>query len=433
MKLSRKRLNRLIRESISKKLFESTYKEKLKTMTQDQLLGIDTSSLTPEELEDYIGIMDEKLSGQGQRVVDDFADEPISSNEKGVSRRNFMKGLGLGAAAAAGGGFALSKFNAASDALGLETPTFDLNNPSDLAIFAEGMKELAALGEFAYINYDRSITDQIFSGLKQCTPRQLIKISMPIIAKELTKRYNELAPKLSEKAKLTLSQLHYEYIARAANYVGIVFVEELFQLVYMGSYKDIKISFLPESITKESIFNDNDGELYERMLREGYMDTVFVAQDNPLSIGQTFWDRVRNGTGEEIGRDLTKLLVSDDADATDDPQYVALAKARKDLYDEIQILQIRVQFDYNTMEFKGSQADIDRLQELRRESMQLDDQMQKIEYRQEMMYGLLYAHGDGAKLLMDDGYSAGIAGVSELTGEDPNQWKRKKHIIQDRK
>jgi hypothetical protein len=419
MKLSRKRLNRLIKESISKKLFESAYKEKLKTMTQDQLLGIDTSSLTPEELEDYIDVMDEKLSGQGQRVVDDFADEPTSSNKKGVSRRNFMKGLGV-AAAAAGGGFALSKFNVASDALGLETPTFDLNNPSDLAIFAEGMKELAASGEFAYINYDRSITDQIFSGLKQCTPRQLIKISMPIIAKELTKRYNELAPKLSEKAKLTLSQLHYEYISRAANYVGIVFAEELFQLVYMGPYKDMKISFLPESITKELIVND-DGELYDSILEKGYMDTVFVAQDDPLSIGQSFWDRVRNGTGEEIGHVLTKLLVSDNADATDDPQYIALEKARHDLYDEIQILQIRVQFDYNTMEFKGSQADIDRLQELRRESMQLDDQMQKIEYRQEIMYGLLYDHGDGAKLLMDDGYTAGIAGVSELTGEDPNQ------------
>lgn len=422
MKIARKRLQHLIRESISKKLFESVYKEKLRTMTQDQLLAIDTSSLTPEEQKDYIDVMDEKLAGQDQSVVDDFSDEtPADTAKKGISRRNFMKALGATTAAAAGGGFALSNLGSSSDALGIETPTFDLNNPNDLAIFAEGMKELATLGEFAFINYDRNITDQIFSGLQQCTPRQLIKISMPIIAKELTKRYNELSPKLSETGKLTLSQLHYEYIQRAANYVGIVFAEELFQATYMGPYKDMKISYLPKGVTKASL-TDGDEGLYERMLRKGYMDTVFVAHDDPLSIGQTFWDRVRNGTGEEIGRDLTKLLVTDDADSlANDPQYVALEKARQDLRDEIHIVQSRVTYDYNTFEIKGSQADIDRLQELRQKSMQLSDEMMKIEYRQEMMYGLLHNHGDGTMLLMDDGYSAGISGVSELTGEAPNQ------------
>ena len=420
MKITKKRMQHLIRESISKKLFESVYKEKLRTMTQDQLLSVDTSSLTPEEQKDYIEVMDEKLTGQDQSVVDDFDTEPISSNEKGISRRNFMKGLGLGAAAV-GGGFALSKLGLSSDELGVETPTFDLSNPNDLAIFAEGMKELATLDEFAFVNYDRDITDQIFSGLKQCTPRQLIKISMPIIARELTKRYDELAPKLSDTGKLTLSQLHYEYLKRAANYVGIVFAEELFQSTYMGPYKDIKISYLPKGTTRTSLGNEDTG-LYERILKKGYMDTVFVAQDDPLSIGQTFWDRVRNGTGEELGRDLTKLLVTDDADSLENnPEYVALEKAREDLRDEIQIVQSRVTYDYNTFEMKGSQADIDRLRELRQESMQLADEMMKIEYRQEMMYGLLHNHGDGTMLLMDDGYSAGILGVKKLTGEDPNQ------------
>lgn len=419
MKITKKRMQLLIRESISRKLFESIYKEKLRTMTQKQLLGVDTSSLAPEEMQDYIDVMDEKLTGQNQSVVDDFNDEQIPSNKKGVSRRNFMKGLGLGAAAAAGGGFALSKLGLSSDETGIGTSTFDLNNPNDLAIFAEGMKELAILDEFAFINYDRNITDQIFSGLQQCTPRQLIKISMPIIARELTKRYDELAPNLSEAGKLTLSQLHYEYLKRAANYVGIVFAEDIFQAFY--GYSDGRASYLPKGVTPDSLTNENE-MLYEEMLKKGYMDTVFVSQGNHSNIGQSFWDRVRNGTGEELGRDLTKLLVTDDADSLENnPEYVALEKAREDLRDEIQIVQSRVTYDYNTFEMKGSQADIDRLRELRQESMQLADEMMKIKYRQEMMYGLLHNHGDGTMLLMDDGYSAGILGVSELTGEDPSQ------------
>ena len=114
-------------------------------------------------------------------------------------------------------------------------------------------------------------------------------------------------------------------------------------------------------------------------------------------------------------------MTEDDDSLENDPEYIALKKARADLSDEIQIVQSRITIDYNTFEMKGSQADIDRLQELRQESMQLADEMMKFEYRQEMMYGLLYDHGEGTKLLIDDGYTAGIPGVSELTGEDPNQ------------
>ena len=472
MKIKRNKVRNLIRENIRRKLFESSelelavFKAKLETMSKEQLADLDITKLeTEEEINAYIEALDAKMAGTspepvpteiasdfgGGEVGDDFIldDEDNNTFSGDVSRRNFLKGLGIGAAGAAAistGAYSLSQSRGSSnpDMMFLENPAFDLSNSQDVQLLQQGLKGIVTKlpeGEKVFFeDFDKATLNSIFSGIKQCTPRQLIQIAMPVIGKLLIEKFNRLKGRLNDLEKMTLQHLYYEYYTRAANFVGITFAEVIFGLMY-GHFDNIPFFPMNQRINSP----DQAEAVYDSVLTRGYMDMTFVANGrHSLQAGDSFKDRVINGTNESV-LDYLQGVFKSAAETShtgleSDPEYRKVRDRLNVLYRERNQVHDQLTINPTTYRLDGSPADLKRYEVLSKEINQLYKFQLSIKekYKTNLGFGTIHVEEYGRLWFQWDeklsgDYGAGIGGVQELTGENPNRWKKKKHILVDKK
>lgn len=264
-------------------MFESRFA----SMSTDELLAVDYESLSPEEKKDYEIAFD----NAEKTVVDDFDAE---EDDKGLqtSRRGFLKGL-TGAAALGGmGNFALDQIKTKTASMNIfsESP-LDLSSEIDMMIYSKGIRELKQRGSPTFF-HPKEIVDEIFSGITQCSTRELIQIAMPKIAKKLSSDLQSKSRGLTDEGKTALAQMYYEYYNSVADYLGIFFSEMLFQMLYYHyDNPEFPIPFMPLSVVKTygvesgheylisdehlDRFNFSQGE-HGKLLEGGLLDKQFI-------------------------------------------------------------------------------------------------------------------------------------------------------------
>ena len=315
MKISKQKINKMIKESIRSVLFESRFE----SMSAEELLAVDFESLSPEEKNDYEIAFD----NASDTLVDDFDDE---EDDKGLqtSRRGFIKGMAGAAALGGVGKFALDQIKTKTASMNIfsESP-LDLSNEIDMTIYSKGIRELKQRGGPTFF-HPKEIVDEIFSGIDQFSTRELIQIAVPIIAKKLSSDLQSKSRGLTDEGKMALAQMYYEYYNAVADYLGIFFSEMLFQMLYYHWEKDEKIvPFIPLSVAKtygiegayrylkselhavEKFGMGGDDNEWSKLLEGGLLDKQFVRtiddkQDIILEIfqervhGQALWKVYRS-------------------------------------------------------------------------------------------------------------------------------------------
>ena len=282
MKISKQKINKIIKESIRSILFESRFE----SMSAEELLAVDFESLSPEEKNDYEIAFD----NASDTLVDDFDDE---EDDKGLqtSRRGFLKGMAGAAALGGVGKFALDQIKTKTASMNIfsESP-LDLSNEIDMTIYSKGIRELKQRGGPTFF-HPKEIVDEIFSGIDQCSTRELIQIAVPIIAKKLSSDLQSKSRGLTDEGKMALAQMYYEYYNSVADYLGIFFSEILFQMLYYHNDNEDAVTFIPLSVAKTygiesghrylmsddhlEQFDDAEGE-HTKLLEGGLLDKQFV-------------------------------------------------------------------------------------------------------------------------------------------------------------
>ena len=289
MKISKQKINKMIKESIRSVLFESRFE----SMSAEELLGVDFESLSPEEKNDYEIAFD----NVSDTLVDDFDDE---EDDKGLqtSRRGFLKGLAGAAALGGVGKFALDQIKTKTASMNIfsESP-LDLSSEIDMMIYSKGIRELKQRGSPTFF-HPKEIVDEIFSGIDQCSTRELIQIAVPIIAKKLSSDLQSKSRGLTDEGKTALAQMYYEYYNSVADYLGIFFSEILFQMLYYHNDNEDAVTFIPLSVAKTygiesgyrylmsddhlEQFGDAVGE-HTKLLEGGLLDKQFVRVNDTSS------------------------------------------------------------------------------------------------------------------------------------------------------
>tara|TARA_R110001592_G_scaffold41946_1_gene136533 strand:- start:104 stop:1402 length:1299 start_codon:yes stop_codon:yes gene_type:complete len=426
MKITRKKINNLIRESIRSVLFESRFE----SMSAEELLAVDPSELTDIEQKQYDDVLEAELAGNRRNsapVVDDFDLEDNDETTGGTSRRSFLKGAAGTAAALAGGKYissAMSGFDASSIQINsstfLSSPPYDLNNLSHVKEFTSGFKSLNQVAQFnIFIDYNKSLARSLFSALNnRFTTREFIEKAMMLVKQEIEMAFETYSAGLSHKEKLALGQLYYEYYRRVADYIGTVPAETIFSLLYIGN----KPAMLPESLVlKHGISEDEDVlyDAYEEILDAGYLDTVFVKLGNNDEVIENLATTLRDRTQAAIAQEIQENVVLVESNLATK----SLRQQRSAIQKEIDSIHRHP----NNQELDGyhriygNPGDEKRLEQLYAQSQEILSKIHEIESPYETSLGIdPNAHGPTMTILGAGDYSgyAYTESVGDLTGID---------------
>ena len=430
MKVTRQKINKLIRESIRSVLFESRFE----SMSAEELLAVDPSELTAIEQKQYDDVLEAELAGNRRipaPVVDDFDLDDNDEKTGGTSRRTFLKGAAGTAAALAGGKYlssAMGGFDASSIQINsstfLSSPPYDLSNLSHVKEFTSGFKSLNQVAQFnIFIDYNKSLARSLFSALSnRFTAREFIEKAMMLVKQEIEMAFETYSAGLSHKEKLALGQLYYEYYNRVSDYIGIVPAETIFSLYYSG----IKSAMLPEAlVSKYGLSNLKEGEeplydAYEDILNSGYLDTVFVKVGNDPGVIENLATTLRDRTQGAIAYEIQKDVVLAESNLATK----SLRQQRNAIQKEISAINSHPnnqEFDRYRQIF-GNPGDEKRLEQLYAQSEEISSKIHEIESPYADSLGIDHDDQyDNTLTILGGGDYSGYThteSVSDLTGID---------------